>query len=438
MSRCIGLDLGSSSIKAAVLNLESGQVEQLASEPFPAPSAPHSGWFEIDVADVVSRVRRIVSTLVRQSPGCDRLFTCGQMGGVALVDNRGRPHSPYYSWRDQRSLAPHPEGGTYFDMIRRRLADRDYDAIGRELRVGSTATLLAWLAETGARPASGLYPVTLVDAVLANLCESPPATEATQALGLLDLHSRGWHGAVFEAAGASHLSRPRLASVAETVGVWRADGVELRCHPGVGDQQAAMAGVGVGDEELSVNCSTGSQVSRIAMAIVPGDYQIRPYFEGRVINTLAHLPAGRSLNVLVDLLTELARAEGVSLERVWETIARESAVPPAEELEVDLAFFAGPMGDHGHIGNITTENLTVGALFRGAFRNMAENYRRCADRVSAGRPWERAVLSGGLTNKLGVLRELIARRLGTPIRESEETEETLMGLLKLAVGAGRA
>jgi sugar (pentulose or hexulose) kinase len=193
-------------------------------------------------------------------------------------------------------------------------------------------------------------------------------------------------------------------------------------------------GVGLREDEVSVNCSTGSQVSRIAVTFEPGDFQVRPWFGGRLINTVTHLPAGRSLNVLVDLLTGLARAEGKELTSVWDTIAAQAAKEPPEELDVDLAFFSGPMGDHGHIRRITTENLNVGSLFRAAFRNMAENYRACADRVSVGRPWSRAVLSGGLTNKLAVLREMIAARLQTPIRESQETEEVFLGLLRLARG----
>ena len=41
-------------------------------------------------------------------------------------------------------------------------------------------------------------------------------------------------------------------------------------------------------------------------------------------------------------------------------------------------------------------------------------------------------LAIGLTNKLTVLREMIAKRLETPIRESQETEEVFLGLLRLA------
>jgi len=434
MTRCLGLDIGSTSIKAAVLNLDSGKVERIVSRPFPAPASPRPGCFEIDVEDVAERSRQLILQLLEQAPDCDRLLTCGQMGGLVLVDRHGRSQSPYYSWRDQRVLESHPSGGSYLEVLRRRLSEADLTTIGHEFRAGSTITLLSWLVESGQRPADDLFPVTLVDAVVSRLCECPPVTEPTEALGLLELASLQWHLPLFEAAGVPRQARSRIGTLEDVVGVFRSGSSTVRCHPAVGDQQAALVGVGLQDDELSVNCSTGSQVSRIAPRFEPGEYQIRPYFNGRLINTLTHLPAGRSLNVIVDLFTELARAEGVQLMKVWETIATSAAEAPSEELDVDLAFFSGPMGDHGHIRRITTENLNVGSVFRAAFRNMADNYRIYADRVSAGRPWTRAVISGGLTNKLTTLREMIAAKLETPIRESQETEEVFLGLLHLARG----
>ena len=38
MARCIGLDIGSTSLKAAVLNLETGKVERIVATPFPVPA----------------------------------------------------------------------------------------------------------------------------------------------------------------------------------------------------------------------------------------------------------------------------------------------------------------------------------------------------------------------------------------------------------------
>ena len=46
----------------------------------------------------------------------------------------------------------------------------------------------------------------------------------------------------------------------------------------------------------------------------PGDYQFRPYFDKQYLKTLTHLLAGRSLNVLVDLLSEIPREQGFEIE----------------------------------------------------------------------------------------------------------------------------
>src|SRR5262249_34893560 len=148
--------------------------------------------------------------------------------------------------------------------------------------------------------------------------------------------------------------------------------------------------------ELSLNISTGSQVSRRVATFEPGDYQSRKYFFGDYLDTVTHIPAGRSLNVLVDLLTELARAEGVLLADPWKTIQRKVEEVPQTDLEVDLAFFRSPVGDHGCIDQITTENLHVGALFLAAYRSLADNYVRLAERFLKT-DWQAVVLSGGLT-----------------------------------------
>ena len=84
--------------------------------------------------------------------------------------------------------------------------------------------------------------------------------------------------------------------------------------------------------------------------------------------------------------------------------------------QIQLDFFDGPLGSRGSISNITTENLSVGTLFRAAFRNMADNYATCAARLSPERNWDRIVFSGGLAQKLPLLREFILEKLPGPSR----------------------
>jgi hypothetical protein len=93
------------------------------------------------------------------------------------------------------------------------------------------------------------------------------------------------------------------------------------------------------------------------------------------------------------------------------------------------------VGDSGSLTNIREENLTVGDLFRAAFTNMAENYHASALRLSAGQRWRRLVFSGGLTQRLEVLRCLIAKKFRCQYRLCSASEDTLQGLLVLALVA---
>jgi sugar (pentulose or hexulose) kinase len=194
----------------------------------------------------------------------------------------------------------------------------------------------------------------------------------------------------------------------------------------------------LGYDELSLNIATASQVTTLTPELRLGNYQTRPFFDGRFMNTIARIPAGRSLNVLIDLLSELARAQGVELADPWPYIAGAAAAVPETDLQVDLAFFASSVGDRGQIANIQEDNLTVGHLFRAAFQNMAENYYNCALRLSPERDWKQLVFSGGLVQKLEPLRQAITHQFQLGYRLSASSEDTLLGLLALAlVASGR-
>ena len=100
----------------------------------------------------------------------------------------------------------------------------------------------------------------------------------------------------------------------------------------MGDHQAALAGAFLGERELSLNISTGSQASLFTPTWQPGNYQTRPFFDGRFLNTITHIPAGRALNVLFKLLTELAEAQRLAC-----VIPGPTLPPPPPSGETDLS-----------------------------------------------------------------------------------------------------
>lgn len=430
--QCLGLDIGSSTIKGAILDLESGAVHSITKEPFPEPvSGLPTGWFEVDPAEIVARTRSVISQLLRQAPQAESLFLCGQMGGVVLVDQACAPRTRYLSWRDQRTLS-----GS-LQQVQARL-EPFLSNLGNELKPGSMTSLLFWLQQAG-ELSPAWRPATIGDFVISQLSGTLPRMEGTQAIGLVDLQLRGWNMRAFEALGLDQLDWGEMASATIPVATATIDGRNLTVYPTLGDQQCALRGVGLQVGDLSINVSTGSQVSCVTREFLPGEYQSRYFLGGTFLNTITHIPAGRALNVLVDLLLALPNARGIAVSNPWEVISREAAraADGAGGLRCHPAFFNSPIGREGQITGITTENLTLGNLFRATFESMAQTYDQLASRLWPEREWRRVVVSGGLTRSVPILRELIERYFPGQLVETTADEETLLGLLEIARAASR-
>jgi sugar (pentulose or hexulose) kinase len=437
----IGIDLGTTFIKGAVLDLDARAVGHVLRRPFPAPLPDlPPARFEIDPRAVVAATRELIDELAAAAAGCAGVVLSSQMHALVLAGHDGVPLSNIITWRDGRALEAHPAGGTYFDQLARRIAPDERLALGNELRPGLPIAALFWMAERGALP-EGAVALALPDFVLAQLCGAAPTTDPTiaAAQGALDLAARDWHYPLLERLGLGKLGWPEVREFRQPAGELKIGARALPCYPGVGDQQCALAGAALAPGELSLNIATGSQVSLLRDELAFGDYQVRPYFDGRWLNTITHIPAGRALALLVALLGELAADQGAELADPWGYIARAVEATPATDLQVDLAFFASAVGDRGAIANIHEGNLTVGHLFRAAFERMAETYALCARRLAPDEDWQRLVFSGGLAQRMPSLRASILGRLGAAHRDCATDEDALAGLLALAlVCAGRA
>jgi sugar (pentulose or hexulose) kinase len=438
--RYLGIDLGTSFIKGAVLDPEAvsvGRVRQVG-VPSPLPGLPPLRT-EFDPESFVTAARRLIEDLLAEAPDSRGVLMCGQMGGLVLVSPRGEAISNYISWLDRRLLEPHPSGrGTFYDIFLSRLTPGDWSALGREIRPGTPLSYLFWHAEKREpQPIPGV--AMLPDFVLARICNAIPAIHPSNAVGAIHLGTHDWDYPLFDRLGFGGVRWPDLREVGQPVGEARMGGRRLLCYPPVGDHPCALAGALLEFGELSLNISTGSQVSLRSEVAEPGDFQTIPFFDGQFLNRISNLPAGRALSALIRLLSELAEAEGRTLADPWNYIAKTAAAKPASDLRANLAFFPTPLGDSGNLTHLREENLTVGDLFRAAFINMADNYYEAARRLSPAQDWRRLVFSGGLAQKLELLRALVAEKLQKEYRLCSAAEDTLQGLLVLAlVVSGKA
>lgn len=439
----IGIDLGTSFIKAGVLDLDTLQVKQVQRVPFPEPLPGYPPLYrEFDPHAVVTAVRSVLRDIAPYAEDCQGIVMCTQMHGIVVTTEDGQPHSNLTTWQDQRVLMPHPSGkGTYFDVLKERLNATEIQQLGNELRPGLPIGLFFWMAEQGQLPDQNLIPAALSDFVLAHLCGACPLTEITNAMahGLLNLETMDWHQAVITNLGLGRLRLPEIRPHGAVVGQLKWGERYIPCYTPIGDYQCAILGALLRGDELSLNISTGSQVSLLKDKAEFGNFQTRPFFDGRFSITVTHIPAGRALNALVRLLSELAVGQGIELTDPWSYIAQAAARVAPPRMRANLAFYNSAAGEQGELTQIREEELTVGHLFRAAFQSMADSYYAFAQRLSPEKSWSNLVFSGGLVQNIDFLRQIICDKFGVEYRVSPAREDTLLGLLALGLAfTGRA
>jgi xylulokinase len=132
----LGIDLGTSSVKVVIANLEGDLIAQ-ADAAYPVRS-PRPGWSETDPDEWLSSTTTAVRKAVAQA-GAEILAIgfSGQMHGVVAADGTGRPQRAAMLWSDARAIDQLASYEGLADPVRARLAN--------PLSPGMAGPLLAWL-----------------------------------------------------------------------------------------------------------------------------------------------------------------------------------------------------------------------------------------------------------------------------------------------------
>ncbi len=259
----LGLDLGTGSIKALLLELD-GAVVGEASSVYPV-NAPHLGWAETNPNDWWNAARDATRQAVgTRAHEITAIGLSGQMHGVVLCGADGRALRDAILWADARS---HGELEAY-----RNLGPELLSKLGNPLAVGMAGPSLLWLkrhepdvydAATYALQPKDWLRLKLTDQV---------AVEPSDASGTLlyDLEADGWAWGVVDRLGLrSDLLAPMVPSgtVAGTLSRQAAsflglpEGVPVAA--GGGDTPCAMLGSGL-LEEGTVQLTVGSGAQIVA------------------------------------------------------------------------------------------------------------------------------------------------------------------------------
>ena len=110
--KTLGLDIGTTTISAVVLDSEAGVLDVLTE----SNDSFHNGPAYARIQDPV-RIREIamasVQKLLERHPNLTAVGVTGQMHGILYVDSQGQPVSPLYTWQDNRGQEVREDGRTW-------------------------------------------------------------------------------------------------------------------------------------------------------------------------------------------------------------------------------------------------------------------------------------------------------------------------------------
>ena len=105
----LAIDIGTTTLKGAVLDLEHQQLRHIKRVAMP-DKLPNSEPLrhELDPDAVVKLVRDFLNGLRAKAPHAQGLVVCSQMHSMILLGPDQQARTPVITWQDQRARLPHP------------------------------------------------------------------------------------------------------------------------------------------------------------------------------------------------------------------------------------------------------------------------------------------------------------------------------------------
>lgn len=442
MRHVMGIDLGTSSLKAVLLR-EDGTVAATAAHAYPI-AVPRPGWAEQSPDDWWQAARAAIATLLHgDSAGADTISAIavgGQMHGTVLLDRTGVPLRPAVIWPDQRTVAEAHSAEQALDA--RGLLER----LGGGVAAGFMLATLLWCRAheptLWRHAALALLPKDYLRYRFTGVAAAEPSDGS--GIPLVDLRSREWCRPALAALDLPAQLFPPLVtstSVAGTVTSDVAAATGLRAgtpvYAGGSDQALAALGAGVvSPGTLLLSISTGGQLVTPLLHPLPAPV--------RGLHTLCHalpdtylalsatLGAGLSLRWLREVVFD-DRADG-SEARLMDLAA---AAPPGAGGLLFLPYLSGeraPLLDAEASGAFVGLRLDHGRphLARAVLEGVAFSLRHAYEPLqAAGVRATRLVLAGGAARS-PLIRAIVADVLAQEVTPLQITDQSALGAALLA------
>ncbi len=439
MSRVIGVDIGTTTLCACVLDGETGALlaaETLANR---GNMQPQDAGAHLQRPDVIlDDACALYERLVREHGPIAGVGITGQMHGIVYVNKAGEPCSPLATWQDGRGNLPMRGGG---ESYAERLA-----------RIGGHAAASGYgivthfynVLNNQAPPEAATF-CTIQDALAMRLSgRSAPLVHASNAasFGMFDLVAGAFDTAGIEKAG---MDASILPDVVDTIACVGQTSAGIGVFTPLGDNQASFLGsVRSVRSSLLINIGTGGQIScHTPNCVFTPESEARPYDGGSFLWVGSPLCGGRAYAVLESFFRQVAQGAGVKNQSMypWMNELAQRAFVLENPLRINTAFDGSRSNPklRGAIENLGIANFTPEHFIAGVLSGVVDEMMRLyeAAKPQLGITPDRLVVSGNGLRKNPVWRRLFSEQFELPVSMPAHNEEAAFGAaLSALVGIG--
>lgn len=425
--RTIGLDLGTTSLSAVVIDHQTGRMLKALNVPNTAQIADAQKWMSLqDPACIAQTAAAMVESLKKEFGPVCAIGIDGQMHGMLYLDAQGVPLSPLFTWQDSRGDQPYQEG-TY--------ASRLSALTGYSMNTGFGLTTHFWHVVNNQVPKEAAVLCTIFDYVgmcLTGRTRPLMHTSGAASFGLWDHAQNRWDAQALSRAGIDASILPETTDGFALLGVDK-DGIPVSCA--IGDNQASFIGsIRNMEDSVLVNMGTGGQVSMMtSVQALTKDLERRPLADGSSILVGSSLCGGRSYALLEGFVRSCASLCGCASHSAYDqlnSIAMES-LERSDLMHVDTRF-SGTRHQpevRASISGINVNNFHIQALLGGTLMGMAAELKDMYDHMiaSGAKPASLLVGSGNAIRRSPALKRAFEKTFGLPMQIPAHQEEAAFG-----------
>ena len=470
MKRVIGIDFGTTTICAGVLDGEKGEWIDVRTIPNRHEVTSEHSWEKIqDAAGILQDGLDLVNKLRSAHGPIIGIGLTGQMHGIVYINEEGSPVSPLYTWQDGRgdrementgksyaefitensgySVASGYGTVTHFYNQVNRLIPKDavklttiYDAFRIFLLMNRSGIPCCsnssdlYKKDSLSAATSQIIPSQGSSFEPSNLCLHPSSAAS---FGLYHLDTVDFDREIIRELGMDPDFFPSVSK--ENRPSENPDGIFI--FPGIGDNQASFAGsVNIPEKALLINVGTGSQISFWTDEPVhtPGS-EIRPYINNDYLWVGSSLCGGRAFSMLEKFFRAAADEAGAPPGSMYPWMNRLSEQVFTMDNPVTVKpYFSGTRENpslKGSIEKLGTDNFTPAHLIAGVLQGTVDELYEMYFDIREKRKNAPSFLigSGNGIRKSPVVRKLFEQKFGIPLYMPNHREEAAFGAALFAL-----